>query len=159
MIPTLRLTSILETWRDAIVTDPELNSYCNSTFGKPVTLYVGYPTRKPPTEANCPYIILTPGGKVEGAAKQEEYTYLFVVGWSIQGDKDPTKTGNVYEVSALTDCDEFGQQILRVLDTASQGNNIDSLEYELNEVDYAPQVVGQVAIEIRITPCGEDPTY
>lgn len=159
MIPTMRMTSIFDTWRDAITADYELLDYCENTLGKPLTLFVGYSPHRPPTEKDCPYIILTPGGKLEGAARQEEYTYQHVVGWSVLGNKAPKKTGIVYEVEALKEGDIFGQHILRVLDTASPGNNIDELDYELNEVDYAPQVVGQVAIKIGITPCGEDPTY
>lgn len=167
MIPTLAITTIIQKWRDVLYADPAIYAYCLAQYGRPPTIYVGVPRISPPTAANCPYIVIRPGSKVEGTAHAEN-AYAVAVGWSIladdigstttvhalpvPGNEEPPETYNVsvIENSAVYEADALGQLILAAIDGASGDNPISTADYELEVVDFLPQVVGDVQIEIGI---------
>lgn len=168
MIPTLALTAFIEKWRDALVADAAIYAFCAENYGRPHKVYVGVPRKNPPTKADCPYIIIRPGSKVEGIA-QEENNYLASVGWAIlaevdsetttetlpvPGNEDPAETYDVsvIETPGIYEADELGQLILTAIDSVSGNNPISTANYELEVIEFLPQVVGDVQIEIAIDP-------
>ena len=166
MIPTLALDTIVQKLLTVISTDAAILTYCVETWDTPLKVYVGVPRKHPPTQTDCPYVVIRPGAKTEGAG-QSENTYAVAVGWSILSDVDPTVTvlldddgtpevpatiiGTTIEAPGFADCDALGQLLLAAIDGASSDNPIWLVDYEVECVEFLPQVVGDMQIEFVLS--------
>jgi hypothetical protein len=144
MIQTLPLTNIATKWETTLAADDDLADFCETTFGKALSVFVGYNIKKPPTEADCPYIVIIPGHKTEGP-QIEDYVYAIPVGWCI--------VGTVY------DADAMGQLIIQAV--AECGDvPIFKYDYTLDCITFLPQILGHASIEIEIpVTYGREITY
>ena len=124
----------------------EMDAFCQDTFGKPVTVFVGYSAKKPPKAADCPYIVVLPGHKTEGP-QLEDFTYTVPVGWCI------AEPGTVYNADAM------GQIILQAI--AECGDvPVFKYDYTLDCMTFLPQILGHLSIEIEIpVTFGREITY
>ena len=135
-IQTLPITDIASKWETALLTNTYLDTFCQATFGKSATVFVGYSIKKPPKAADCPYIVILPGHKTEGPLI-EDFTYTVPVGWCV------VEPGTVY------DADAMGQLILQAV--AECGDvPIFKYDYTLDCMTFLPQILGHLAIEIEI---------
>jgi len=54
----LGIRAILEGLRDSLANSTELTEYCQTKFGKPQTVFLGYNPEKPPTEEDWPAVVI-----------------------------------------------------------------------------------------------------
>jgi hypothetical protein len=149
MIPTLKLSDILNRWRDAIRTSQPIQDYCAAKYGKAPKLYVGLNGKQPPADSDCPFIVLYPGAKSEGLELQE-YTYTLTVGWTIL--QSATTTANAAtEYLGVAECDDLGQLIYLELAQLSTDNPISTVDYSIEPVAYYPRFPGRMDITLKIT--------
>lgn len=149
MIQTLPLSTIVRKWRDLLVASDEIRAFCVEHYGKPAKVYVGVNAKRPPTEADCPYIVIRPGVKEEG--ELPEFTYVLSVGWVVRND-EATETAATVEQDGVYECDELGQLIYGCLAEASDSSPVTQVRYEIEPIDFAPQFVGEMQLEIAVTP-------
>lgn len=149
MIQTLALSTIVSAWRDALSQDPGIRAWCLEHYGKPARIFVGINRKRPPTEADCPYIVIRPGVKEEG--ELDEFTYVISVGWAIRNES-VTESDGAIEQDGITESDELGQLIYGLLADLSPSSPVTKCVYELESVEFWPQYVGQMELEISITP-------
>lgn len=146
---TLKLTDICKKWRDALSEDESITNFCLEKYGKAPLILTGISGKTPPTEENCPYIIILPGGKVEG--ELSEYQYAIAVGWAIKNENQ-TVDGQKIDQDGIYESDDLGQLIYSALFAISPDNPITNCDYELNPIDNWPQFTGQMTLTIEITP-------
>jgi hypothetical protein len=200
MIKTLPLMTIITAWGKALGQNAEINAFCLSKYNKTPTIYVGINKKKPPTEDDCPYIVIRPGVKEEG--ELDVYSYVISVGWAIKNENetridegnfeaawdDASKQdgdfpvglendplGRIYNSGAYAidrlfgtqheihafdallqdgvyESDALGQKIYECLFDLSPYSPITLCHYELESVEFWPQFVGDMMLEIQITP-------
>lgn len=150
MISTLKLSDIISKWRDALQTSTTIQNYCTSKYNQRPKIYVGINGKNPPTDTDCPLIILYPGAKSEGL-ELKEYAYKLTVGWTIF-QTAVTTTDNLTEYSGVTECDELGQLIYLELAGLSADNPISAVNYSIEPIAYYPRFPGRMDITIKITP-------
>ncbi|WP_122630438.1 hypothetical protein [Lucifera butyrica] len=149
MISTLKLSDIISKWRDALQASQPIQNFCSSQYNKAPSIFVGINGKNPPTENDCPLIILYPGSKSEGLELQE-YTYNLTVGWTIL-QAAATVTNNVTEFRGVAECDTLGQLIYQELAQLSPDNPISVVNYNIEPVAYFPRFPGRMDIIIKIT--------
>lgn len=149
MIQTLPLSTIVQAWRDALAASAEINDYCLAHYGRIPKIFIGISRKAPPTESDCPYIVIRPGTKEEGEIG--EFTYVISVGWAIKNENQ-TELGSVVEQDGVFECDALGQMIYEALAEVSPSNPITRSRYEIEPIEFYPQFVGQMELEISITP-------
>lgn len=59
---------LLNSIRDAISEDAAIKVWTNATYDKGHTVFVGVDTRNPPSEADCPVVVISQAGKDAGEA-------------------------------------------------------------------------------------------
>lgn len=149
MTRTLPLTTIIDTWQKALAESTEINDFCLEKYSKKPKIFVGINRKKPPTEDDCPYIVIRPGVKEEG--ELDSYSYVISVGWAIKNGKE-TQIGSVIAQDGVSESDDLGQMIYELLFDVSQYSPITLCQYELEPIEFWPQFVGEMALEIQITP-------
>ena len=149
MIPTLKLSDIINKWRDALQASQAIQNYCTTKYSKAPKIYVGINGKQPPADADCPFIILYPGGKSEGLELQE-YSYKLTVGWTILQEAT-TVTSNITEYLGVKECDDLGQLIYQELAQLTTDNPISVVNYNIEPVAYYPRFPGRMDITLKIT--------
>lgn len=149
MIQTLPLSTIVRVWRDLLAENSAINDYCITHYGRTPKIFVGINAKKPPTEADCPYIVIRPGAKEEG--ELEEFRYVISVGWAVKNETQ-SQTGSVIEQNGVYECDDLGQLIYQALAEASANSPVTRCQYEIEPVEFWPQFVGQMELETAVTP-------
>jgi len=131
---------------NALATSTAINAFCASYFATTPNIYVGFNRKKPPSETNCPYIIIIPEPKTEGL-QVDEQVYNFTIGFAVLGGSSST-SGKIVTQTGLILCNQFGQLIYKALATA--GNYpIYKMDYAVDDYAMWPQAIGQMDIEIR----------
>lgn len=148
MFPTIPITDFTRKWRDAIANSAAISAFCTRNYGKPLSLYVGIDGKKPPTDKNCPLVIVFPGGKVEGGG-EEEYRYTGSIGWSIVQPK-VTVTDGVTENTGIYEADELGQLLLAAIAEINPSYPVTRVDYSFESNDFFPQYPGRMDITIQI---------
>lgn len=150
MFPTLKLSDFILKWRDALVNSGEIDSFCQSKYGKPVKIFTGYDANQPPTTLDCPYILIYPGKKVEGANKKI-YRYTIPIEWSICNNTK-TESNRVVELQGIYEADELGQLILMVLNEVSVDLPISKVDYNKEAIESFPQFIRRMEVKFHFTP-------
>lgn len=200
MTKTLPLATIITAWAQALVRSAEINAFCLLQYRRTPTIFVGINKKKPPTEDDCPYIVIRPGAKEEG--ELDAYSYVISVGWAIKNENetrisednfeaawdevlkkdgdfliglegDPlgqiynsgarvidTAFDTTHEIHAyntliqdgIYESDALGQKIYECLFDLSPHSPITLCHYELESIEFGPQFVGDMMLEIQITP-------
>lgn len=145
-IQTLSLTAMAAKMANALATSTAINAFCASYFATTPNIYVGYNGKKPPTDQNCPYIVIRPDQKTEGL-QVDEQVYNFTVGFAVLSEATTT-SGKIATQTGMTLCDQLGQLIYACI--ASAGNYpVYQVGYILEPREFWPQSIGQMDIEIR----------
>jgi hypothetical protein len=163
MIPSIAVFQIVTVFADALAADTTLNDYCQAQFGKDVTIYIGYNGQSLPGKTNCPYVVLNPDQKVEGA-DETVYQYTLTVDWAIANETQTTG-GKIVKLNGVEQCDRLGQLILACLNQISGDHPIASVVYRIaatkaEATALCPQNVGQMRLTINIArPIGMAISY
>jgi hypothetical protein len=153
MIPSIAVSQIVTTFANALAADATLNDYCQAQFEKDVTIFIGYNGQSLPATTNCPYIVINPDPKVEGAA-ETVYKYTITVDWSVANETQTTN-GKIVALTGLGQCDALGQLILECLNQISSDHPIASVVYRIaatktEATALCPQSAGQMKLTINI---------
>lgn len=150
MIQTLKITDIVVRWKEALAASQDIRDFCLTKYGKEPKIYVGLNRKKPPGEKDCPLIIIRPGAKIEGE-DEKQFTYVISVGWGVVSEVE-TISGNVIEMAGVNECDQLGQLIYETLVNVNPSYPVSSVNYETDPIEFFPQFVGEMQLELSITP-------
>lgn len=151
----LPLKTILQRYRDVIRDSAAIDTWCRATYGKPLTIIVGFDDKKRPPLSYCPSCVIFPGQKMEGDGA-DQFAYMTSVAWSIVNDQIVI-TDNVREYAGVYESDDLGHLILSELASASD-YPIASVDYSLEAYSHYPQFPGRadLTVEIPQTMGGSD---
>ncbi len=149
MIQTIPLYDLIKCWKDALADSPEIESYCQTQFGRSLRIFVGIDKVKPPTESDCPYAVIMDGKKTETSAP---YLYSATIGWVVLSGQIEV-SGNVAELPGVEQCDALGQLIFKAIFDANQSNVATIGDYAINTFEFLPQIAGEAIITVEVTPC------
>ena len=148
MFSTIPITVFIRKWRDAIANSAAISAFCIEKYNKPLSLYVGIDGKKPPTDKNCPLVIVFPGGKVEGGG-EAECRYTGSIGWSIIQPGVANQDG-ITENIGLYEADELGQLILTAIAEINPSYPVTRVEYSFESNEFFPQFPGRMDITIQV---------
>lgn len=158
MVPTLKLSDIINKWRDALQASTVIRDYCITKYNKAPKISIGINSKHPPADEDYPLIVLYPGAKEEGLELQE-YCYKLTVRWTIL-QAETAAAGDITEYLGVAECDDLGQLIYLELAGLSTDNPISSVRYNLDPVASYPRFPGWMDITLKITPVnGYDINY
>jgi len=140
--------TILTKVRDALKNSAAIKTFCQTKYSKDPLIFIGFNAADPPTDGDCPAIIVFPGVKSEGE-EISEFSYNLTVSWSIL-NKSPTVTNNVVEYAGLYESDQLGHLIYDVLKNISANSPISSAEYFIDATTSHPQFPGRLDITFTI---------
>ncbi|AIF52004.1 hypothetical protein [Pelosinus sp. UFO1] len=147
-IPTIKVTDISERWRVAIRGSAEIEAFCQEKYGKTFKLYDGYDEKSPPIADDCPYIVLLPGSKLEGAGKPEN-TYMATIAWCIY-NKNPIVSGNDISYPGLVETDTLGQLILETVAELNPSYPVNEADYDIDPGSNFPQYPGRMNLTLNM---------
>lgn len=153
---TISLTAIAGKLANAFAASTAIASYCVAAYSSGPHIFVGINGKNPPTENDCPYILVLPNQKTEGP-QLEEHIYSLTIGWGIKDDTTTVTTATATAVTittldALTAADAIGQLLYAACESAG-AYPPSQISYQLEGIEFYPQVVGRMELEIRVTPC------
>jgi len=147
-MPTIKITDIAEKWRSAIRGSTAIADFCLLKYDKPLKIYNGYDEKNPPLAADCPYVVLLPGSKLEGAGKSEN-TYMATIAWCVL-NKTPITTGNDVSFPGLVETDGLGQLILETVAELNPSYPISDIDYDIDPSSNFPQYPGRMNLTINM---------
>ena len=147
-IPTIKITDISERWRVAIRANVKIEEFCQEKYGKTFKLYDAYDEKNPPIAADCPYVVLLPGAKLEGAGKPEN-TYMATIAWCVL-NKTPIIVGNDILYPGLVETDTLGQLILETVAELNPSCPVNDIDYDIDPSSNFPQYPGRMNLTINI---------
>ena len=150
MFPSLNLSNFIIKWRDALVNSQEIDDFCQSKYGKSLKLFIGLDVNQPPTKQDCPYILIYPGKKVEGASKKIN-RYTIPIEWSINNNTK-TESNNLIELPGGYEVEELGQLVLMVLNGASVDHPISKVDYNAEITESFPQFIRRMEVKFHFIP-------
>lgn len=148
---TIDMYDILTVWRDAIKNSQPIIDFCLEKYNKLPTIFVGINFDAPPTDDDCPVIILMPGTKIEGQAITP-FLYALSIGWSIYNEQTVV-IDNVVEYVGIQQCSQLGQLIYETIAQVRPDYPITKMTFEINALEMFPQIVGEMTLETEIEPC------
>jgi len=101
------IRNVLETLRDGIANDVTLKAYCQSTYTKDQTVYLGIDKRNPPGEDKTPVIIIAYVERTEKMSNRIKYRIL--VGYSVS-DETITTLSNKVTYNGFVYAEELREQ-------------------------------------------------
>ncbi|WP_312516271.1 hypothetical protein [Anaerospora sp.] len=149
MVSTLKLSDVINKWRDALKASTSIRDFCMMRYNKSPKIFIGTDPKQS-ADTEYPLIILYPGAKEEGLELQE-YTYKLTVKWAVL-QSQTVKTGDVTEYAGVAECDELGQLIYMELAGLNTDNPVSHVRYNLDPVACYPCFPGWMDITLKITP-------
>jgi len=147
-IPTIKITDISERWRLAIRANQAIADFCLLRYNKTLKIYNGYDEKNPPVAADCPYVVLLPGAKLEGAGRTEN-AYMATIAWCIY-NKTPITRGNDIDFPGLIETDYLGQLIIEAIAELNPSCPINDIDYDIDPSSNFPQYPGRMNLTLNI---------
>lgn len=146
------LSDLVALWRDTLVADAAISSYCTGTLGATRKIFVGLDEKNPPKISDCPFIVIVPIGTRPG---DQEDQHAWSVGIHI-GINDGTfsdyQSKGATEMRGFHRVDELYNLVQASLDALSTSKNLatDVIQYTVN-MEAFPLVQASGIIESRLT--------
>jgi hypothetical protein len=148
MSQTLELNQIMSVYLPALTNNAEIDAFCLTKYGKPLTIMDGYNGKNPPKADTCPYLAFTGFVKHEGD-EIDEFIYHISIMWCISNSKTTTN-GNVIRYNGAADSRELGQLIYNALVEASINHPMESAASTIDAFTFIPQFPGYMEATIKI---------
>lgn len=147
MLPTIKLTDIAKKWHDGIRNSQLIIDFCQSKYGKNLKIYSGMDEKRKPTEKDCPYAVIMPGTKFEGAGNPE-YKYMISIAWCISNESPAAVLDDDVTQPGTSESDELGQLILAAVAEINPSYPVSDIDYDIEPLDYIPQYPGRMHLTI-----------
>lgn len=141
------LGSIAERWAAMLATSASLKAWCGEKYGEDPTVYLGLNVKKPPSEADCPVVVVLPESTEmtnEGYPNDATITIL----WSVANEEQEEDDDGVRIMTGLSESEEFGREIWDVIQTDGTVYP-QSVTFELDPAGSFPQFPGSMEIVIK----------
>lgn len=144
---SITMTNVLQLYRDTLLADSALNTFCTTNFGGMATVYVGFNEAKPPGVSECPFIVISPEGLSDGP-QVDEHSYRTVVYCGILKAELTTDT-NLVEQDGLYLLDGFVEAVWAALEEASSNVPAVSRELQIDTQSQFPLLTASMRIVMQ----------
>lgn len=144
----INVNDILELFGTKIAASTAIDTWCQTTFGKDLTVFIGVDTREPPGKAHAPFVVLQPGPAQEGD-EVSTFSYQVTVDWCLV-DEGATVTGNVHRIDGLEKIDVLGRMILEELRPASANVTLSAWNYTVEQVEFFPMIMAGLDLTLNV---------
>ena len=146
---TIKLTGIANKWHGGIRNSTEIADFCQEKYGRNLKIYTGMDEKKKPTDKDCPYCVIMPGTKFEGAGNPE-YKYMLTIAWCILNKTPAITIGDDITQPGTVECDDLGQLILAAVAELNPSYPVSDIDYDIETLDYIPQYPGRMHLTITV---------
>lgn len=147
-IQTIQLMNVARKQAKALRDSESINSYCLEKYGRRPQIRLGYNAKKSPGREDCPVILIPRMSKAEGE-NESAFRYVTLLGWMICNEQEEDVDG-INELIGLEECDKLGQLIYETLVHLNPSYPVTESVYELEAVEFFPQILGEMQITIDI---------
>ena len=146
------LSDLCALWRDTLVADSAISTYCTGTLGATRKIYLGFDEKNPPKISDCPFIVIIPIGTRPG---DQEDQHAWTVGIHV-GINDGTfsdyQSKGATEMRGFHRVDYLWNLVQDSLGTLSSAKNLatDTIQYQII-MEAFPLVQASGLIEARLT--------
>jgi hypothetical protein len=145
------LSSLVGLWRDTLVADSALGTYCTGTLGGTLKVYVGLDEKNPPTIAQCPFLLINPMGTRPG---YQEDMHSWSVGIHLginDGTYSDYQSKGATEMRGFHRIDAMWNLVQNALDGIASTTNVsaDLIQYAFNAEGF-PLIQASGMIEARL---------
>jgi hypothetical protein len=144
----INVNDILELFATKLAASTALDAWCQTNFGKDLTIFLGVDVREPPGKAFAPFVVLQPGPAQEGD-EVSMFSYQVTVDWCIV-QEETTVTGNVRRIKGLELCDDMGRLILDELRPASVNVTLSTWNYTVEQVEFFPMIMAGLDLTLNV---------
>lgn len=146
---TAALTDLTDLYIQGFASDPDITAFCQQKYGKNPLIIEGVDINSPPTEDDCPFIVLGPLQKHEGEDIQD-FKYSTAIGWSISNKNTDTSVENVVRFMGVRESDQLGQLILKAAAKVLLDSWISEANYLIDTTSQFPQFPGEMELIIEV---------
>lgn len=146
---TAALTDLTDLYINQFANDPDIIAFCQSKYGKNQLVIEGIDVNSPPTEADCPFIILGPARKREGQ-QVSIFSYLTAIAWSISNKQTDETVPNVIRFKGVRESDQLGQLIIKAAAKVLSNSVINEANYLIDTTSQFPQFPGEMELVIEV---------
>ena len=143
---------ITEFIANELISSSEIDSYCQTTYGKSLLVFIGVDINNPPKEDDMPCIIIEPTVKNIGN-KESQFDYEIVLHLAIAGSEKPIINGNKILYSGVYDVEELGDLIVEHLKKQiGIKSNMDaySVDFYQDEIATFPIYSGVIVVGMSV---------
>lgn len=106
---------IMEYWAKGIAADADLSAWVDRTFGRPLTIYLGFDDVGRFGEDDAPYLSMAPTGEELGPDR-DTLSFSVMLMFGLKLDDAPTRNGNLVSEPAMELMEkEFSPRVLEAI--------------------------------------------
>lgn len=146
------LSSLVSLWRDTLVADSTLATYCTGTLGAALKVYVGLDEKNPPKISDCPFLVIEPIGSRPGD-QEDQHSWSVGIHLGINdGTFSDYQGKGATEMRGFHRIDTMWGHVQSALDGLSTTTNLatDTIQYSVN-MEAFPLIQASGLIESRLT--------
>jgi len=146
----MKLMDIVSAIASKVASSSSISAWCTTNRFSPLKIFVGLNGKNPPTEKDCPYVIIYPSLWTEGE-REGEWSWIVVVAWSVY-NSGSTTSGNTVALAGLQQTDELGELLWSCVKDACLGLGFPASrsDYDIEAYEFFPQFPGRMSVVIRV---------
>lgn len=141
------LGAISTRWAAMLATSETLAAWTDEKCGKEPKIFLGLNLKKPPTEDDCPCVIVLPESTQMTDESYPNDATISIL-WSIANSETEEDDDGVQVMMGLLESEEFGREIWDVLYQDSTVKP-QSVSFELDPAGSFPQFPGSMEISVK----------
>ena len=152
MSTTIKTTDVLAFFRDGIIADTDLDTFCQTNYSSDINIFTGIDPRHPLGMDDCPYVVISPIGGSEGE-ENRTITFSLELEFAIVDRVYADINSNgAKEMQGFFKLDELGYLIRQAIYNLSGSNIIaDEVVYDLSDRTRYPHFIGYMTIVTAFT--------
>lgn len=146
----MTLMSVVNAIKTKLAASTAIASWCTTNSFSALKIFVGLNGKNPPTETDCPYVIVYPSLWTEGE-RESEWSWIIVVAWSVYNEASTT-AGQVETLTGIGQCDALGELIWAEVKAACIGLGFPAsrADYDIEAYEFFPQFPGRMSVVLRV---------
>ena len=141
------LGAIAARWAGLLAASTTIAAWCDDHYGRELSVFLGLNLKKPPTEDECPCVIVLPEStQLTDESYPNDATISIL--WSVANSETDEDDNGVHVMTGLMESEEFGREIWDVL---YQDDAVvpQSVSFELDPAGSFPQFPGSMEISAK----------
>jgi len=146
----MKLMNVVSAIASKIASSSAISSWCKTNNYTQLKVFVGLNGKNPPTENDCPYVIIYPSLWTEGE-REGEWSWIVVVAWSVYNTSSAS-SGGMVTLTGLQHTDDLGELLWACVKEACLGLGFPAsrADYDIEAYEFFPQFPGRMSVVLRV---------